>query len=212
MPDFVSKCWGISGVERNHGAKHTGDKGIDSTRRKFDNNCYENPTGSDGVIFDLDTFSKRIISSAKVTEIPRVISKVKVHNIPGARTSESKNSHTDVSPEDLSEPWHIGVGQARETLKRTYQKFVRSSVTPLYRRYKSNKLFHKTRLCGKWPSDTMDGRVKLLDDNIYAQVFVNKIMFAAVYPMDSKSKAGDALHTFVNEHGIPADLIFNGSK
>ena len=76
---------------------------IDSTRSKFDNSCYENPQDSDGVIFDLDNFSKRIISSATVTEIKRVIPKVKVHDVPVARTLESKNIHTDVSAEDLSE-------------------------------------------------------------------------------------------------------------
>ena len=69
---------------------------IDSTRSKFDNNRYKNHQDSDGVIFDLDTFSKRIISSAKVTEIPKVISKVKVHNLPAAKTSESNNRHTDI--------------------------------------------------------------------------------------------------------------------
>ena len=28
LPESVSKVWGISGVKRDHGAKHTGDKGI----------------------------------------------------------------------------------------------------------------------------------------------------------------------------------------
>ena len=37
-------------------------------------------------------------------------------------------------------------------------------------------------------------------------------MFAAVYPMDRNSTAGDALRTFVNEHGVPADLTSEASK
>ena len=89
---------------------------------------------------------------------------------------------------------------------------MRSAVTPLSRRYKSERIFHKTRLGGKWSTDTTDGRVKSLDENLYAQVFAKKNMFAAVYPMDSHSKAGDALRTFVNEHEEPADLTSDGSK
>ena len=69
---------------------------IDITISKFDGNRYENSQDRDGVIFDLDTFSKQIVSSAKVTEIPKVISKVKVHNLPAAKTSESNNRHTDI--------------------------------------------------------------------------------------------------------------------
>ena len=59
---------------------------IDITGRKFDDNCYDNPQDSNGFIFDLNTFSKRIISSAKVTEIPRVISEVKFHDVSASRT------------------------------------------------------------------------------------------------------------------------------
>ena len=83
---------------------------------------------------------------------------------------------------------------------------------PLSRRYKANRIFHKTRLGGKWSTDTMDRQVKSLDGNLYAQVFANKTMFAALYHMDSKIKAGDTLHTFVNEHGVPSDLTSDGSK
>ena len=82
----------------------------------------------------------------------------------------------------------------------------------LSRRYKSDIIFHKTRLGGNFLTDTMNGRVKLLDGNLYAQVFANKTMFAAVYHMDIKSKAGDILRTFVNEHGVPADLTSDSSK
>ena len=58
----------------------------------------------------------------------------------------------------------------------------------------------------------MDGRVKSLAGNRYAQVFANNAYFARIYPMDSKKKAGDALRLFCQEFGIPEDLTFNGSK
>ena len=82
----------------------------------------------------------------------------------------------------------------------------------LSRRYTANRIFHKTSLGGKLSTDKMDGRVKSLDVNLYAQVFAKKTIFDSVYPMYSKSKAGYEIRTFVNEHGVPADLTSDGSK
>jgi len=58
----------------------------------------------------------------------------------------------------------------------------------------------------------MDARSKSLEGNRYAQVFANKAYISNVYPMDSKSKAGDALRLFCQEFGVPAKLTFDGSK
>ena len=58
----------------------------------------------------------------------------------------------------------------------------------------------------------MDGRCKYHDGNRYAQVFANTGYFDKIYPMDSKSKAGDALRMFCQEFGIPEKLTFDGSR
>jgi len=58
----------------------------------------------------------------------------------------------------------------------------------------------------------MDARSKSLEGNRYAQVIANKAYFSRVYPMDSKSKAGDALRLFCQEFGVPEKLTFDGSK
>jgi hypothetical protein len=73
-------------------------------------------------------------------------------------------------------------------------------------------MFQTKGLAGKWASDTMDGRVKLLDGNQYAQVFSNGGFFAEVYPMACKADAGLALKSFIMEFGVPEDLIIDGSK
>jgi len=65
---------------------------------------------------------------------------------------------------------------------------------PLARRYRANQIFEKRRLRGKWFTDTLDGRVTSKEGDWYGQVFANRGYFATVYPMDTKSKAGDALH------------------
>ena len=89
---------------------------------------------------------------------------------------------------------------------------MRSAILPLARRYRADRVFHRKTLKGVWSCDTMDGRVKSLDGNRYAQVFTNQSYFAKIYPMDTKRKAGDALKIFCQEFGIPEKLVFDGSK
>jgi hypothetical protein len=73
-------------------------------------------------------------------------------------------------------------------------------------------MYRVPRLQGEWYTDTVEGRCKSRDGNKYGQIFANEAYFAVFYPMDSKSKAGDALHTFCREYGAPEKLRFDGSK
>ena len=133
-------------------------------------------------------------------------------DIPTIPTFQSSDRHTDVSPEDLSERWHIPIQQAINTLKNTTQRFLRSATLPLSRRYRADRMFERKTLSGKWSTDTMDGRCKSLNGNRYGQVFANKGYFSKIYPIDKKSKAGDALKLFCQEFGVPESLTFDGSK
>ena len=166
----------------------------------------------DSVLFDIGRMSKRMIASVKVSSVPRQISQVEVQDVPQAHTFQTKGRHSSISPEDLSERWQIGISTAKETLKRTSQRLVRSAVMPLARRYRADRMFELKRLRGMWSSDTMDGRLKSLDGNRYAQVFANGSFFAEVYPMASKKDAGSALKTFCYEFGVPDELTIDGSK
>ena len=59
----------------------------------------------------------------------------------------------------------------------------------------------------------MDGRVRSLEGNKYAQVFAKpQGYFSKIYPMNKKGEAGDALRTFCLEFGVPEHLTFDGSK
>ena len=58
----------------------------------------------------------------------------------------------------------------------------------------------------------MDGQHKSLDGNKYAQVFATDFHFSAVYPMESKGLAGDALKQFIADFGVPDRIICDGSK
>ena len=124
----------------------------------------------------------------------------------------SSQRHTDVSPEELSDRWGIGINTARKTLQNTTHTVLRSTTLPLSRRYKADCMFHRKTLSGTWETDTIDGRARSLDGNQYAQVFTNRGYFAKLYPMESKSSSGDALKIFCREFGVPEKLISDGSK
>ena len=81
---------------------------------------------------------------------------------------------------------------------------------PLSSQYKADRVFQTKSLIGMWAIDAMDGRVKYLDRNIYAQVFSNETYFAEIYPMAKKDDTGKALKTFVMELGIPEELTVDG--
>ena len=116
-------------------------------------------------------------------------------DLPIQNVYSSGKRHLDVSSNELSERWFISPKQAIKTLRKTAQKFLRSAILPLSRRYRADR--YRKALAGKWYTDTMDGSVLSLDCNRYAQVISkNHGYFAKLYPMDSKGKADDTLRTF----------------
>ena len=117
-------------------------------------------------VFDLGDFSSRIISSTKTSDMfggTDVLT-----DVPSPPSFTSGNRHTDVSPTDLAERWFISIPQAIKTLKKTTQKFVRSAILPLTRRYRADRMFYRKTLAGEWSTDTMDGHIKSLDGNRHA--------------------------------------------
>ena len=100
------------------------------------------------LLHDLGDISHRIICSTstliatkkqtlKKTSLD--IGDVDIHH---PNTFQSKGRHTDVSAPDLSERWCISIAQATATLKNTTQKFLRSAILPLARRYRADRMFH----------------------------------------------------------------------
>ena len=103
------------------------------------------------------------------------------------------------------------MAQATATLKLATQKIVRSDVYPLGRRYKADRLYHLPCLPVDWYTDTLHGCTKSKAVNNYGQVFANNAYFAAIYPMDTKKKVGEALCVFCQEFGVPERLTMDGA-
>jgi hypothetical protein len=144
----------------------------------------------------------------------RYISQVQVlsEDKPPPRTFESKSRHTEVTSTDLSNRWLIGLSTAAQTLKATTQRFARSAILPLSRRYRADRMHLTKRLQGVFATDTLVGtNHPTLDGNKYAQVFSNSQHFIVIYPMASKAMAGQALREFIREYGVPEELHFDGS-
>ena len=90
--------------------------------------------------------TSRMIGSVQVALIPsRNVSETKatVQDVPQAKTFQSKGRHSTVSPEELSEWWHIGLKQARDTIAKITQRLARAAVITLARRYKADRFHHK---------------------------------------------------------------------
>ena len=67
------------------------------------------------------------------------------------------------------------------------------------------------RFRGTVYTDTMHGHYKSLDGNRSVQVFATGDFFAAAYPMEAKSMAGDALKEFITDFGVPDKIVMDGS-
>ena len=128
------------------------------------------------------------------------------------RTFISKDRHSNMTPEDLSERWGISVAQAALTLKATTRRLLRSAVMPIARRYRVDRMFGIRRLNCPISSDTMDARCRSIFDQRYCQVFASKEFFVEAYPISQKSECHEPLKRFVKEYGSPYEMITDGSK
>jgi hypothetical protein len=148
---------------------------------------------------------------AEMAENLRNISAVQA-DMPGYKTFRSNERHSAVTPEILSERWSIGLAQAKQTIKVTTQRGVRSAILPLSRRYRTDRMYSQKRLRGqRFYTDTLIGKYKSLTNNTCAQIFANESFFATCYPMEKKSLAGMALRQFIRDYGIPDQLTFDGA-
>ena len=172
---------------------------------------------NDDPLFNLNRITRciasmKVITSPRDNQLRRPNIDSGTSDVPVPSAFSSSERHSDVTPQALSERWGISIAMATKTLQKTTQKFLRSAVLPLSRRYRADRVFTRKTLAGDWSTDTMDARCKSLEGNKYAQVFANKGYFSRIYPMNSKKKAGDALRLFCQEFGVPERLTFDGSK
>jgi hypothetical protein len=118
-------------------------------------------------------------------------------DLPDARGFQSNDRHPQVNVETSSNLWHIGLDTAAKTLKVITHKGARSAVLPLSRRFRTDLVYRKPRLKGRFYTDTVYGRHSSLTGNKCMQVFVTRSFFAVAYPMETKSYASFGAGGFV---------------
>ena len=178
---------------------------IQTNIRGQSNNDFE--PGLQGTVHDPSTLIARLISSIQVHDptAPK-------DDLPMAKTFHSAERKQNVSAADISERWFIGLRQAADTIKATSQRLLCSAILPLARRYRADRMYEQPRFRGVVYTDTLNGKVTSLDGNKYAQVFATTDFFAAIYPMDTKAKAGDALKEFITDFGVPDKIVMDGAS
>jgi hypothetical protein len=116
-------------------------------------------------IYSMPTMAKALAEQRQISAI----------DVEERKTFVSKQRHPVISKETLSERWNIGIVQAKQTLKVTTQRGVRSARLPLSRRYRTDRMYNEKKLRGqKVYTDTLFGRVKSISNNTCAQIFANE--------------------------------------
>ena len=124
-------------------------------------------------------------------------------------------SRKDTDPLALSKLWNISLDNAKRTIKSSEQDKISAPSTTLSRRRRVGRgNQHRKVLHGflsKFCSDTFKSNVKSLRGNQYVQLFSNRGNFVYCYPMERKGEASDALHRFIDEVGIPSEILSDGA-
>ena len=111
----------------------------------------------DDIVFSIDRMNRRI-SGLKTLELGKPSFDPGISDVPSRNAFQSSDRHTDVTAQDLSERWGVSISTAAKTLTKTTQKFLRSAVLPLSRRYRTDRVFSRKTLQGNWSTDTIDAR------------------------------------------------------
>ena len=189
---------------------------------------------SEEVLHDMEGFSKRLVSSVRITAdnarkvkpshevhqqtVASMVSMMNHQDITDHIEYQERNTfvsserHTNTTPEDLSERWGLSIAQAALTLKATTQRLVRSAVLPLSRRYRADRMFEVKRIRGEMSTDTMDARVTSIHGDKYAQIFASKEFFVEAYPIKTKGDCHEALKEFIKTFGAMDSLTYDGSN
>lgn len=116
--------------------------------------------------------------------------------------------HSSITVEHIARTMRIGIDKAKQMLKATTQKGVRTAVHPITRRYRVDHLdLHRNKLAGRWYVDWISAGVKSLAQNKGAFVFSNGT-YTEVYPCESNNQelANLSLIDFCNDVGVPERL------
>jgi len=124
---------------------------------------------------------------------------------------DTRHRRPDVEPSYLAKQWGIGLETATKTFKATTQAVIHHAIHPLSQHYRTDHMtLRHWRLHDTFYLDTLFSGIKSLHGNKCTQVTTNGSLIH-VFPMTSKLEAGDALSKFVQDIGIPDEVVVDGA-
>ena len=173
---------------------------------------------ADPSIMAVDTNKFIYRNDSNIYEYDRAMSQISTGFTPGLMIESMQNSvnisatysgerHHGTDPHLLARKWGIGLNKAKQTLECTTQQNIRSAILPLTRRYRTDLLSQRLRrLSSRFFTDTAFAKEASILGNTCAQIFTDGDGFVMAIPMKSKAEAGEKLHVFCKDVGIPNEL------
>jgi hypothetical protein len=113
----------------------------------------------------------------------------------------------------LAHTWAVPILVAKDTLKATTQEFIRSSLHPVERHFRTkNAMLCYNRLSCQMYSDTFFANCTSLIRYKCALLFVTDFGYLKFTAMKNKSEAGYALQELIRYIGIPPRIHTDGAK
>ena len=175
---------------------------------------YDLPGSDDAIMHNINPIIVKLSQLDTAGVMTNQIEDKNEHDLIPRNTFTSTERHRRIDANSLAEIWGIGPLKAKATLHATTQRFKRSAILPIGRRYRADRFYKVKRLDAKFSTDTMWADIKSLNHHKYAQIFTQKCGFAAAYPIDKMTgdQIGRALQDFIHDFGVPESLTFNGHK
>ena len=124
--------------------------------------------------------------------------------LPSINTEKNLNS---IAAGDLSKLWKVTLKQASIILNSTTSVSRQIQEGQMTKRYRTDTYQKRYKRLGgefsRFYTDTLFFENKTLQGNICAQIFVNWSGYTKLYPLNSKSKAHEALSVYIYEVVIP---------
>ena len=185
---------------------------IESERGEYDGDTthhrYSEFETDDAMLHEIEPslihLKERLISKIQVRPQAKVTvsaTETATDDVPLRRTFVSTERHQKLTADQLSETWCIGPRRAKETLKATTQRGVRSAILPLSRRYRADRMFSTRKVLGKYATDTLWATTKSLAGHVASQVYTHKSGFAASYHIRAATgdEIGHSLTDFLHD-------------
>ena len=108
--------------------------------------------------------------------------------------------------QELSRKWLIPVDRVEDTFDVTTRLASRIFDSPRYSRFGHNFRWLSRKQLGRFFTDTFFCLTSK-NGNKAAQLFINDMRFIFIIPMESKSEAPQALRVFLDQVGLPREIV-----